>query len=774
MLLIGGILLAALSQQADAGWIFQDGSWFYVGDDSQVYGIIRTPDSRSASDGRTGEAPSARPESARAPSAVAGEEQESARDAESARVAAKKRPSAKKEGRGRKANEESTQQSGDGEHPADRIKPAKAASKPAETAEARPPEPSPRAQAAPAEGPIDVEAGAFPVSKFVPTYVLDSRGLPDPEEILEVEVELVEVDGKYVAPEPGEIAIGRSLEELGVEPPKTFTASALLRINERIVAFFNAHDIYGVYVTPHYKDIEEKWQRDEEGRPKRVEFVDRRPKDRTELRILIFVGRVAEARTLAAGDRIPEDERVNHPAHAWLLRRSPVQPVSEDGTGGLLHKEQLDRYVLFLNRHPGREVDVSVARSDKPGEVALDYHVTESKPWIAYHQTSNTGTEETGEWRSRFGFIHNQLTGHDDILALDYVTAQFNTTHAASLSYEAPVLGFERLRYVLYGTYSEFLASEVGLPDLAEEDFRGYGWSAGADLYLNFLQHKDLFIDFVAGVRWQHEHIINLLADIEAETEMWLPSVGFRFERNNDLERFGGVVRVEWLDDHVANTNHKDLRRFGRFQPDTEWVVVRWNLSEAFFLEPLLNREAWEDVDTPETSTLAHEVSLEFKGQHSLGHRLIPSAESTVGGVYSVRGYPESVVAGDTVYVGTVEYRYHIPKALKPSTAFDEPREPARILGRPFRFRPQHVYGRTDWDLVFKTFFDIGKANMYDRLDPPLEENRLLMGTGVGFELRILRNLSVQLDYGVALRGIDEREVDAGDQRLHVIATLSF
>ncbi len=756
MWLIGGMLLAALFQQADAGWVFQDGSWYYVGDDSQVYSIIRTPDSRPASSGR--EASAGRPEAARAPSAAAGGEQESAPDGESTRVAATdKRAAAKKGADGGQA----ARHGPDGQN-----KPADSASTPGGSAGASPP-PRP----APDQGPVHVEPGAFPVSKFVPTYVLESRGLPDVEEILEINVELVVEDGKYVAPAPGEIAIGRSLEELGVEPPKTFTASALLRINERIVAFFNARDIHGVFVTPHYKDIEERWRRDEEGAPTTVEFVDRRPEGRTELRILIFIGRVADARTLAAGGRIPEDERLNHPAHGWLLERSPVQPMAEDGTGGLLQKDRLDRYALFLSRHPGREVDVSVARADKPGEVALDYHITEAKPWIAYHQTSNTGTEETGEWRSRFGFIHNQLTGHDDILALDYVTAQFNTTHAVSLSYEAPVLGLERLRYVLYGTYSEFVASEVGL---ADELFRGDGWSAGADLYYNFLQCEDLFVDFVAGVRLQRERIRNLLADIEADTSMFLPSVGFRLEKANDREQFSGVVRVEWLDDHVADTSHGDLRRFGRFQPDTEWVVVRWNLSEAFFLEPLLNPEAWEDVDTPETSTLAHEVALRFKGQHSLGHRLIPSAESTVGGVYSVRGYPESVVAGDTVYVGTVEYRYHIPKALRPSGSFDEPREPVHILGKPFRFRPQHVYGRTDWDFVIKTFFDIAKANMYDRLDPPLEENRLLMGTGVGFELRILRNLSVQLDYGVALRGIDEREVDAGDQRVHVIATLSF
>lgn len=566
----------------------------------------------------------------------------------------------------------------------------------------------------------------------------------------------------------------RTLKAWGGDPPPTFTAAALFRVNERIVGFFNSRDIYGIFVTPHQRDIQQKYERDDEGRPVGVEFVDLRPKDQTDLRILVFVGRVADVRTLAAGDRIPGDARVNHPAHQRILRDSPVQPRAEDGTGGLLHKQQLDEYAMFLSRHPGRDVNISVARSDKPAEVTLDYHVTESKPWVVYHETSNTGTKETGEWRSRFGFIDNQVTGHDDILSLDYITAQFNTAHAATASYEAPILGLERVRYAVYGAYTEFTATDVGLPGLTAEDFRGKAWWAGADLFVNFFQHKDLFVDFLTGIRWQHERILNLVADIDADSDMWLPSVGFRVQRSNDLEDFRGVIRLHWLDEKVADTDRSDLERFGRFNADTDWVVVRWNVSEAFFLEPLLNREAWQDVNTPGSSTLAHEVSLEFKGQHALGHRLIPSAEATVGGVYSVRGYPESVVAGDTVYVASAEYRYHVPRALRPSGSFTEPREPMRILGQPFRFRPQHVYGLTDWDFVLKAFFDVGKAVCHDRLPEPLEDNRLLMSVGLGGELRLLRNLSVRLDYGVALRGFDEREVDAGDQRLHVIATLSF
>lgn len=67
-----------------------------------------------------------------------------------------------------------------------------------------------------------------------------------------------------------------------------------------------------------------------------------------------------------------------------------------------------------LNRHPGR-VDPVVTPGSGPGLVGIDYIVNEVKPWLILGEVSNTGTEETDEWRYRIGFLHTQLTGADDI-----------------------------------------------------------------------------------------------------------------------------------------------------------------------------------------------------------------------------------------------------------------------------------------------------------------------------------------------------------------------
>jgi hemolysin activation/secretion protein len=184
------------------------------------------------------------------------------------------------------------------------------------------------------------------------------------------------------------------------------------------------------------------------------------------------------------------------------------------------------------------------------------------------------------------------------------------------------------------------------------------------------------------------------------------------------------------------------------------------------YLEPVLNREAWEDPSTPESSTLAHELFLHFRGQWAFDYRLIPQVQQVMGGLYTVRGYPQSVVAGDTALIGTVEYRYHLPRAL------DLQKEPGELFGETFRAAPQYVYGTPDWDLILKGFLDVGQTIVSQPFS--FEDDHTLIGAGVGLEFLYRRNLNVRLDWGFVLEELDGRDVNSGSNRLHVVATILF
>lgn len=119
-----------------------------------------------------------------------------------------------------------------------------------------------------------------------------------------------------------------------------------------------------------------------------------------------------------------------------------------------------------------------------------------------------------------------------------------------------------------------------------------------------------------------------------------------------------------------------------------------WGSDLSFYLDGI---GEWN----PRPSRLVHEIAMRFSGQYAFNDRLIPNEQAVAGGLYTVRGYPESVVAGDTAIYGSVEYRFHLPRALpndeNPPTAFGRPfRVGARWAGRTPGLGPdlQGVHGR--------------------------------------------------------------------------------
>jgi hemolysin activation/secretion protein len=589
----------------------------------------------------------------------------------------------------------------------------------------------------------------YPVSRFHLEYLRENPDHPPIAELLETSVQLAREDGSFIVPSADEEAEWFTLAELNQDAPRQFHAAALQRILEATRDALLDRQLQGVYVAPDPQQI------DRTGR-------DLRPEGRTELRIVIVTGVVTRMRSLAHGERIDPSERVNHPRHARILSESPIRPRMDDQpVSDLIYKNALDEYVLLLSRHPGRRVDVALAAAPETGGVALDYLITEVKPWLVYAEIANTGTENTSDLREQFGFRHYQLTNNDDILAFDYSTAGFDEVHAVYGSYDTRLFDSNRLRGQIYGRWSEYTASDVGLNN---DTFTGESWSVGGDLLYNVYQQGITFIDFGGGVRYEHlETSDTLPGSIDGNADLVVPRLTGRFERLHDWAPTRVTVNLELMFDQASGT---ELSRLGRPDVDDQWALLMWDASQSLFLEPLLDREAWQDPTTPRSSTLAHELYFLLRGQSSFGDRIIPQHEMVAGGLYTVRGYDESITAGDTVVIATAEYRFHLPKALP-----IEP-EPGELFGETFRFSPQHVYGPTDWDLMLKGFLDAAWVTEYAGAGLGRDSEHLI-STGVGLELQYKRNLTVRIDWGVVLHEVDG-EADEGDNRVHFLVRLLF
>ncbi len=605
-----------------------------------------------------------------------------------------------------------------------------------------------------ANEPSESDGAAFEVGAI--NLVYDREGAENPAiaELMNVPFEVLVLAEGMVAPRPGVPTLRLTLAELAAQPPRTMYASAITSAGQALVRYMNREKgLLGPLLVPDELDL--------------VSGLDDRESGQSDITLRIFTARVVESRTIAQGDRVPTETRINNVVHSRILRTSPVQPGGAAG-GGLIRRDLLDEYVLRLNRHPGRRVDVAVAPAENSGEAVLDFLVSESKPWSVYFQVSNTGTEQTSEWRERIGFVHNQLTGNDDILSIDFITAAFDSANAINATYDARFFGVEGLRWNVNVGWNEYAASDVGL---SGEEFTGDGYSVGAGLSWLMYQDRELFVDLIGGFRYESFNVESTFST-GGEEQLWFPYIGVMADRTTETDSWSALARFEF---QPGGGDDQEMEGLGRGNPDDTWVVLQAEANVSFYLDPLFFGDGWARVNADPTtdrdSTLAHELAFSLRGQTAFGARLIPQVQQVAGGLYTVRGYDESIVAGDDAIIFTAEYRFHLPRSFPVEL---EPR--GTVFGRPFKVAPQQPFGRPDWDLIFRGFVDAGRVMVNEA--ELFEEDETLIGAGVGVEVQFLRNVSGRVDLGFALQDVEdgggEVRAEAGDARLHVLFTVLF
>ena len=484
----------------------------------------------------------------------------------------------------------------------------------AQSAEAAPAAPeADAAKTALADPEIDGDV-RYPVSKFVLSYSPVNPSAEPAEQFTHPSnpslepftwhgIVLGEAKDGYVAPREGIPSVTIQLDKFTGESVRYFYPSAIRTIAEALVEYVNKQGFVGVFVAPDSNDIEAKSAKELLKEPKKPSPKDLR-KDRTTLRLVVWTTIIVRDRTIASGNRIPSDKRINNPAHARILKHSPIKPSVPGAAGApsdLLRKDVLDAYVFRLNRHPGRRVDVAVSSAGEPGQGTLDYLVTEGKPWLLYTQVSNTGTEGTSNWRERLGFVHNQLTSRDDVLNFDYVTSNLNEVNAAVASYEAPLVG-DRTRWRVYGTYSQYTASDVGV---SNADFEGEEEDAGAEIAYNIFQRRQSFVDLVGGFHWRHVRVDQKV--VKGQEDFALPYVSLQFERRTDTASTSAALGAEHNLSGVANTDTGDIEELGRSKAEAAWTILKMDFSHSFFVEPFFKAKQWEQKGLKD-ATMAHEL----------------------------------------------------------------------------------------------------------------------------------------------------------------------
>ncbi|HEV8606013.1 MAG TPA: hypothetical protein VGQ99_11630, partial [Tepidisphaeraceae bacterium] len=204
----------------------------------------------------------------------------------------------------------------------------------------------------------------YRIDGFELSYLTAIRAVPL-RDLMSTEIELAATNDGLVAPREPLKASRFRLADVPRLKEHRFYQSAIAAINTQIVRRIDAAGFMGVVVAPDSGDIDL-----EAG-------VDRRPPNKNVARINILQARIVQMRTIAFGRRIPPDTRVNFPAHAAILAKSPVRPYRKGDTGRayLLRKDLLIDYLAKLNAVPGQQVHVAISTAEEPGGMVLDFLV---------------------------------------------------------------------------------------------------------------------------------------------------------------------------------------------------------------------------------------------------------------------------------------------------------------------------------------------------------------------------------------------------------------
>lgn len=374
----------------------------------------------------------------------------------------------------------------------------------------------------------------------------------------------------------------------------------------------------------------------------------------------------------------------------------------------------LRQAVAVANRHPAKNLTVTMRQGEQADTVDAQVKVVERRPWTLFGVFNNVGSPQTGRSRISVGGQHSNLFGLDHVLTATATSSpqNFQNVRQYGLSYEVPL-------YALSGWLTvSWVRSDVD-SGLVEQFFDVSG--SGVFRGVRFRQ------DLAPRGAWRNAWTVSLDdRDFDNDVSFLGAPIGTRvrsrplqFRWDTRYLRQEGNLRghVEYAH-NLPGGGHNNNAAYARAraQARRNWNAVRFGASA----DQLLGAN-W----------LAR---ARLAGQYA-GETLIPGEQFGLGGAKSVRGFEERTVAGDNGLSGSLEVWTPPISSLAG----------LRVLG----------------------FVDAGYKDLND---PGVGEESVdtLLSMGVGARLQWRENLNVSVDWGRAIEQAQGSSSDAGNSRWHL------
>lgn len=300
--------------------------------------------------------------------------------------------------------------------------------------------------------------------------------------------------------------------------------------------------------------------------------------------------------------------------------------------GVLLNTRDMDRNLRLLNDNAARTVRVSLEPSEKPGLVDAIVNVSDEKPVSGFVTLDNTGTNATGDFRLGAVVQHNNLfeKGHSASFQMVTSPGHWSDVKVFGASYRIPLYGFDSfVEYSINDSTVNAGSLAIGGTSLTIN-------GAGTQQALKFTH----LFDRSGGY---DRRLALSLEDKKFVSNVQIAGAGASLVPNTASRPVGVVYSAMLEEPEVQRSFSIGYYRnyfFGGENTTAQYQLANVNADVSF--DMIKFNASWSGLLLP---TWRYTAKLD--GQFT-DFSLISGEQFGAGGVYSVRGFEERVLSGDS------------------------------------------------------------------------------------------------------------------------------
>ena len=367
--------------------------------------------------------------------------------------------------------------------------------------------------------------------------------------------------------------------------------------------------------------------------------------------------------------------------------------------------KQLNKDLLLFNATNSPQLRIMMKAGEKPG--TTDYEITAYEPkrdtWTVFED--NAGSDTSGQYRTGLFFNTKSLSGHCDAMSLGTVISE--GTKAANAMYSRS-LGRSGTKMNLMYSTNAVKTVDGDYKDMIKGHANSYSIGFVQPLMVNETTRSELSLDYNRQ---------------NSKTD-WLLGERRNIVDDNVQDFTLGFAITNYGTSHVFYQKHSYVRGYSESTPE---AFGEKSQNFGFYKLNAMYQKLYK---------AGQMWNLRADAQWSGSEGMVSSRQFYMGGMYSVRGYKENFLGGDSGFTFSAEYA--VPVINRNTNAFGF-------------FDYGHVYGNGQSD----------------------DQHNVLVSVGLGVRSTINQYCSASLILGVPL----QREFSAEEvskTRLHFIVSGQF